>query len=140
MVFLLFYIHGTKYIKDIAILYILTGIFRLITKSITILPQACKNCKPPEERNIIDRCITGGCNDTIFSGHTTIMLISLLYIGKDINNMYIKIVLLLFAIGYSMLIIMLRNHYSVDIVLAWYISITSFILYENRSKLNYFFA
>ena len=140
MIFMLFYIHKTKYIKDIAILYIITGSFRLITKNITILPQACKYCKSPEKRTMIDRCITGGCNDSIFSGHTTLMLFILLYIGKGIKNIYVKFMLLLFAIGYSLLIIMLRNHYSVDIVLAWYVSITSFILYENRSKLNYLFA
>jgi hypothetical protein len=31
-------LHGTKYIKDIAILYICIGSLRIITKTVTILP------------------------------------------------------------------------------------------------------
>ena len=43
--------------------------------------------------------------------------------------------MILFVVGYSLLIIMLRNHYTVDVVLAWFISVSTFILYENREYL-----
>lgn len=74
-------LHGTKYIKDIAILYICIGSLRIITKTVTILPQSNKKCKAPAQRNSIDRIITGGYNDTIFSGHMSIMILMLLFIN-----------------------------------------------------------
>lgn len=128
-------IHKLKYIKDLAILYILIRGFRLITMSVTVLPQPNNNCKPPSERNMIDRWLSGGCNDSIFSGHTALMIILLLYINKGVKSSFMKCMMMLFAVGYSLLIIMLRNHYTVDVVLAWFISISTFILYENREYL-----
>lgn len=136
--FILIYLHGSKYFIDIGILFIFIGTLRIITKTITILPQSNKKCKAPDERNSIDRYITGGCNDSIFSGHMSLMLLMLLFINKGIKKLYIKIMMLLFAIIYSFFIIMLRNHYSVDIVLAWYITISAFIIYENRGSMKYF--
>ena len=74
VVFVIFLVvHKLKYIKDIAIIYIFIRAFRILTMSITILPQPNKNCKPPEERNIFDRWFMGGCNDSIFSGHMSMM-------------------------------------------------------------------
>ena len=128
-------IHKLKYLKDLAILYILIRGFRLITMSVTVLPQPNNNCKPPSERNTIDRWLSGGCNDSIFSGHTALVLILLLYINKGVKSSFMKAMMVLFAIGYSILIIMLRNHYTVDVVLAWFISVSTFILYENREYL-----
>ena len=122
-------LHGTKYLLDIGI--ILSSL-RIITKTATILPQSNKKCKPPIQRNSIHRFLTG-CNDTIFSGHVSQMIIMLLFINKGIKHLYIKIILLIF---YSFLIIMLQNHYTVDVVLAWYIAITAFIIYENRRILT----
>lgn len=130
-----FLMHGLKYIKDIAILYILIRGFRLITMSVTILPQPNKNCKPPSERNTLDRWLSGGCNDAIFSGHMSMMLILLLYISKGVKSLFIKSIMGLFALGYSLLIIMLRNHYTVDVILAWFISISTYVLYENKDIL-----
>lgn len=129
-------LHGTKYLLDIGILYIILSSLRIITKTATILPQSNKKCKPPIQRNSIHRFLTGGCNDTIFSGHISQMIIMLLFINKGIKHLYIKIILLIFCIFYSFLIIMLQNHYTVDVVLAWYIAITAFIIYENRRILT----
>ena len=135
-VFMLFlWIDKMKHIKDIAIIYIFIRLFRLITMSITILPQPNKNCKPPEERNTLDRWFMGGCNDSIFSGHMSMMLVLLLYINKSVRSKTIKWLMLIFAISYSLLILMLRNHYSVDVILAWFISITTYIIYENKEYL-----
>ena len=127
-------IHKLKYIKDLAVLYILIRGFRLITMSVTVLLKN-NNCKPPSERNMIDRWLSGGCNDSIFSGHTALMIILLLYINKGVKSSFMKLMMILFAVGYSLLIIMLRNHYTVDVVLAWFISVSTFILYENREYL-----
>lgn len=135
-VFMLFlWIDKMKHLKDIAIIYIFIRLFRLITMSITILPQPNKNCKPPEERNTLDRWFMGGCNDSIFSGHMSMMLITLLYISKGVKSLFIKAMMVLFAIGYSLLIIMLRNHYTVDVILAWFISLSTYVMYENKDIL-----
>jgi hypothetical protein len=133
---ILIMLHGTKYLLDIGILYIILSSLRIITKAATILPKSNKKCKPPTQRNSIHRFLTGGCNDAIFSGHVSQMIIMLLFINKGIKHLYIKIILLIFCIFYSFFIIMLQNHYTVDVVLAWYIAITAFIIYENRGILT----
>lgn len=135
VIIVFFLMHGLKYVKDIAILYILIRGFRLITMSVTILPQPNKNCKPPSERNTLDRWLSGGCNDAIFSGHMSMMLITLLYISKGVKSLFVKAMMVLFAIGYSLLIIMLRNHYTVDVILAWFISLSTYVMYENKDIL-----
>jgi len=135
IIIVFFMVHKLKYVKDIAILYILIRGFRLITMSVTILPQPNGKCKPPSERSSIDRWLSGGCNDAIFSGHMSMVLILLLYISKGVKSIFIKSMMILFALGYSLLIIMLRNHYTVDVILAWFISVSTFILYENREHL-----
>lgn len=63
---------------------------------------------------------TGGCNDFVFSGHTMLIVMSLLF------TMYAQEsfspLLMLYGVGSSMIIIGSHSHYTVDVLLAWIIS------------------
>ena len=127
-VIVFFWLYKFKYVKDFAILFIIIRTLRLITMSVTILPKpvAQHNNK---YKNTIMRFFFGGANDLIFSGHTAFMLLLLLFISKSVHGNMGKLLLVVYALIYSFIIILLRNHYTVDVILAWYITITTYALY-----------
>jgi hypothetical protein len=93
---------------------------RLIIIHLTILPKN-KYC------DIDTQKIFGGCYDKIFSGHfSTIFLISLLLW----KHKYISF-LLLFVINIIsvVLILITRSHYTIDIVVAFFITL---FVYQNK--------
>ena len=112
--------------KMISIVFFL----RTITKVSTIIPSQNNGCT--NDVNNIMCYITGYCNDKIFSGHTSIMLLVVLTIinEKLINPDYNPLLILVCFI-YSGLILSTRNHYSVDIILAYIINISIFYNLKN---------
>ena len=96
--------------------YILANIMiiRLIFMNLTILPKY-KKCS--DENYGLINMITGHCYDKVFSGHFTIIfLVTLfLYEYKIFTDIFIIGILLL---GYAILIIALRYHYTIDIAVA----------------------
>ena len=74
----------------------------------------------------------GYCNDKIFSGHTSIMIIVILTIinEKLINPSYNHLLIIVCMI-YSGLILSSRNHYTVDVILAYIISISVYYNLKN---------
>ena len=115
-------------------LFMLTIIFvlREITTTITLLPptpHCFENVKIKMKKSKILAKISGACNETIFSGHTSIMLLALLFILPKIKNNLVKIGIYIYAIATSLVIISLRGHYSIDIFLAWVICILFYVAY-----------
>lgn len=115
-------------------LFILTCVYLLreITTTITLLPPTpfCferEKIKKDKSKTLTE--LAGACNETIFSGHTSLMLISILFILPKITNNYIKILIYLYAITTSVIIISLRSHYTIDVVLAWVICILFYVAY-----------
>ena len=94
---------------------------RAIAKVITTLPSSCLNCKNNSSMNSMS---IGYCNDKIFSGHVTLTLVALLLILQK-NSQYSNILIFLHLI-YSILIIAVRNHYSIDVFIAYVIVISMF--------------
>ena len=125
---LFFYLYGFKHIKDFVILFLIIWTLRLITISVTILPNPNIH-NNNEKRPKYMRIFCGGCNDLIFSGHMSLMLLLLLYISKSVPSIIGKVGILIYALLYSIVILLLRNHYTVDIVLAWFITIATYALY-----------
>ena len=85
-------------------------ILRIMTSAFTVLPSPiCTNSKTA--------CAIGGCHDCIFSGHTAMTLI----FAYTIQHCYpeLKIPLLIYTLFGSLLIIGTRNHYTVDVIVAW---------------------
>lgn len=110
----LFYNHG----------YLL--LLRCIFFSVTLLPDSSQMCTVSTH--------IGSCFDLIFSGHSTIMLLTT-YIIKDnfyISN-FVYFIFHLINIITFILIILCRNHYTVDVL----ISITmTHLLYNYNKKSN----
>jgi len=117
--------------KNIELFYLAFKIFsiiyflRNITKLFTIFPSQHKECK--STTNDINCYIYGYCHDKIFSGHLSLSLVLLLVSidNKLISDKYSPIAIVLHII-YAGLILAVRNHYSVDIILAYIICISVF--------------
>ena len=104
----------TEYISKIIII-LLVRAFTIIS---TILPKHNK-C---ESDLSISSFFIGGCYDKIFSGHTAaILLLTLLYFREHIINMPSLIGINLLNI---LLIISTRSHYTVDVLLAVFVTST----------------
>lgn len=98
---------------------------RTLTKFFTIIPSQDNGCK--NEINNPECYITGYCNDKIFSGHTSLSLILLLTAFEfDLVDKRLMPILLLLHFIYVGLILASRNHYTVDIILAYMISTSTF--------------
>lgn len=107
-----------NYFIDLIILYII----RIILNNLTILP-ATEKCN--KEISYIFNF--GGCCDLLFSGHTSLVLLSSLYIIFYLNPSFNKYILL-YNILNSFFIIINRYHYTNDVLIGWIISIFIFSL------------
>jgi hypothetical protein len=100
-------------INPVLISFIVVTLLRFITTHLTVLPHVdsfeCTN------RHIMD-CT----QDYIFSGHMAYSVLSILYILSQIPSM--TVIMILVGIVQGLLIIGLRNHYTVDVFLGTLIS------------------
>ena len=122
-------------VKKLLKIIIITRLLRLICMKSTILPSPNSKCNEylVKKEKLIGKYYTiffGRCNETIFSGHVSLMLICILFILPFVNSM-MKIFLYIYAILTSLIVISLRNHYTIDVVLAWVITIPIFIINSN---------
>ena len=96
-------------------------IIRIFVNMLTILP---KNNLCSTSNSFSFR---GGCYDKLFSGHFSSVFIATLLLYK---NNYINIILLvLINLINSLFIILSRNHYTIDIVMAFFVSL---FVYQNN--------
>ena len=116
--------------KEIAIeflkYFLVVLVLRYIINVITILPKD-KYCD--DENLTINNYIFGHCYDKIFSGHFAISVL-LGYIMYNAGIVSLNTVIL-FNIINALIILLLRYHYTVDLVVA-YLIVT--ILYQNQIK------
>lgn len=96
-------------------------LFKSITMSVTTLPDSQGHC---EYRGFLN---SGGCNDLIFSCHTAMITMTLLFTSLLLPKKFAPLLVayLLTAIYF---IISTRNHYTVDVLLGLYIGTTMFLL------------
>ena len=104
--------------------YILSLIFIQVLRSIclylTVYPPANINCeknviKKEKKFNLVKIC-TGRCTETIFSNHTSLLLLTLIYLFPKMNY-FSKIFSVFYFLVTIYIIIGLRNHYTIDIFL-----------------------
>lgn len=114
-----------KYLLSLIIIQIL----RSICLMLTILPPPDKNCennlKKKENNFYFFRMCFGRCNETIFSNHTSILLLTLIYLYPNFSKLIQKFMVVYFLTTIY-IILGLRNHYSIDVFLA--IIITSLVV------------
>ena len=110
-----------KYILSLIQYHSILTLLRVILYSSTILPP-CKN-ENCDQYNSYQKYIFGFCNDKLFSGHISLILILmyLIYKNKLVNNTVFKLMAGL-TIFMSVFIIMARWHYTIDVLLAYIIT------------------
>lgn len=108
---------------------------RIISFSCTQLPAPNYHCRLPELTAIKDmplhwwghvvvdlgRQTTHGCGDLIFSSHTTFALVGVLTYTEYGAVLFTKVVAWCMVATLSVLIVASRKHYTVDVVIAWYV-------------------
>jgi hypothetical protein len=97
---------------------------------LTVLPSIIPECK-----DHVKLPFTGGCRDLVFSGHTGLAILIILFlINEDTINSLVG-----GFIGFGLIIAILigRHHYTLDIILA---VITSFLIFDNRSLFDNIYA
>ncbi|KAI7902390.1 uncharacterized protein BX663DRAFT_473542 [Cokeromyces recurvatus] len=132
-------------------------IFRGITLLVTTLPSSLiDNCRPPEieltgtlwERFGFFLSVISGtaltCTDNIFSGHTS-MMVSCVMIWRVHSQLRRPFAWLLYAIVFTGILMILYTHfhYSVDVILAIYITFTawdSYLHYVQEASMHYMFG
>jgi hypothetical protein len=69
----------------------------------------------------LGRQATHGCGDLIFSSHTTFVLVGCLTFTEYGETLILKIIAWIGVAMMSMCIVASRKHYTVDVVVAWYV-------------------
>ena len=82
----------------------------------------------------VARVAAHGCGDLIFSSHTTFALTGALTYGEWGGVRAVKVVVWATVAALSLLIIASRKHYSVDVLIAWYVVPLVFSLARRRWK------
>ncbi len=124
------------YITLIAVIYIV----RALCYTCTILPDASQECEPINIGNVIQNPLTifnGSCYDLMFSGHTSIVTLSLLFVifyGLARTQME-KYYFVSLATVITILTVTSRNHYTIDAIMGVFVSLSIFLLHYSSSGL-----
>lgn len=108
---------------------------RIVSFTVTQLPAPNYHCRSDQDTAILPmpehwwqhivinlgRQATHGCGDLIFSSHTTFVLVGCLTFTEYGETLLLKVVAWLGVAMMSLCIIASRKHYSVDVVVAWYV-------------------
>lgn len=116
---------------SLLILFSLLFIFKCIIGLVTLLPDSSGSCTYSD--------LFGSCNDLLFSGHVSKILILLLLcdyynlIPDYVSNIYYIL------LGFMILFILsARKHYSIDIIFGIIVSLFIFMIYYNKNVINLF--
>lgn len=146
--FILAFNNNKKYeiINNSLILISIILFLRIIMFSSTILPSINTNCHIVKNKIykkpfltlvsdfVIQKYKIGYCNDYIFSGHNAIyILITLMILYYKLMPSMISPILIGLAIVYSIFTIICRNHYTIDIIISYFITYGIFTIYFNHS-------
>ena len=112
-------------VNDVVIMSAIIYGLRLFTYNLTIMPSVYCYHNKSDDQNMI-----GGCHDCMFSGHTSLFL--LLMLTLIIDYKYNALACFGVSIMYSLLIIATKAHYSIDVIIAWYITVLVFIVYKYK--------
>jgi len=115
---------------DFSLLLLVVNFIRDITINLTILPKN-KNCELDNISEVYKQ-LAGGCYDQIFSGHFAfVYLLSLIYYN---NNIITNIpFLVIYNLLNSFVILTTRSHYTIDIVVSYFICTLVYMQYNKYS-------
>lgn len=107
---------------------------RFLTCVSTLLPPIKgRYIKERSDENNLLNYLIGHNYDKIFSGHTGVMLICILItITNDLVNKTNQIIISILGVIYSILILLTRQHYTVDVLLSYMIIIPIYYNLHNK--------
>jgi len=120
-----------RLIADMLLLYATLLVLRAVTICMTHVPPPRKRCKPYK---VLGYYI-GGCSDMMFSGHTAFAVLSCLYLVWHglVKNRWLKGLVILYTVFTIIFIISSRHHYSMDVIVALYISFFAFFAVKRHT-------
>ena len=119
-------------------------VLRSLTTTVTLLPNIyvydyCKET-PTSFFDVVEKQIEHGtCADYIFSGHTAVVFLLFMFTRKHKFSYIFEIISGCLVAGMALTLLLLRWHYTVDIVLAIIIVYLIFEFYKDYEKCNYWF-
>jgi hypothetical protein len=113
--------------------FLIIMLIRAFTIVSTVLPKFERCDTTFDIRNFL----LGGCYDKIFSGHTafTLLIVLVAYNFNLLDNNKL-LILGIFQLIYAFLIIITRAHYSVDVLLSYYIVIPLYLCIKQYKSFN----
>jgi PAP2 superfamily C-terminal len=113
---LFLYIHGTLMV------------IRALSFAVTILPDSSQQCHTS--------LFLGGCHDLIFSGHVMITLLSSLLAQKFFHIPLFMLIFMVFNVVFvSFMVVVVRNHYTVDVLIAITTTLFFYMAFTKRPTL-----
>ncbi|KAG5675662.1 hypothetical protein PVAND_005549 [Polypedilum vanderplanki] len=129
--------------------------YRAITMTITVLPISSKTyyCSPQKTSSLLETLkkaffvftglglsINGQqkyCGDSIFSGHSTILIFAYLVLDEYLPKkfQFLKKLALLNALAGMVFLLISHSHYSIDVLLAYYVTTRLFWTYHQNINL-----
>ena len=117
-------IHAVRLVQVYALLLAL----RALTFWVTRLPAPRAGCKPYTMVGVR----LGGCSDMMYSGHTTLLVLSTLFILFYGSSTWLKGVIAILAAAGVSLVLLTRHHYTADVMVAIIISTFAFLALRRR--------
>ncbi|GAB4822298.1 hypothetical protein N2152v2_009344 [Parachlorella kessleri] len=138
--------HTVVVLKRVLVILITCQVLRIITFLATQIPAPNYHCLADEPtstlpwpahwwQNIIvnvSRQASHSCGDLIFSSHTTFLLVFMWTYVVMGRYLALKVLACMYVAATSCLIIASRKHYSVDVVVAWYVVPAFFFHFKRR--------
>jgi hypothetical protein len=110
--------------SDLSIEFLTKFLIIMLIRSFTIISTVLPKYERCDETFTLRSFFLGGCYDKIFSGHTSFtLLLTLMYYREDIINLptlYVTNILNM------LLIIATRSHYTIDVLIAFFVTLTIF--------------
>ena len=110
--------------NDLSVEFLTKFLIIMFIRSFTIISTVLPKYEQCDEKFTIRSFFLGGCYDKIFSGHTSFtLLLTLMYYREDIINLPTLYVTNIFNM---LSIIATRSHYTVDVLIAIFVTFTIF--------------
>ncbi len=101
----------------------------------TTLPNPTP-CTVDPQFNIFTRVSFTMCGDLIFSAHASQGIAVTLIVTSFSKNRLLKAVMWIITIPYTFLVIASRLHYTVDVILAYYLSISVWLAFQTLDPIE----
>ncbi|KAJ1987806.1 hypothetical protein EDC05_005639 [Coemansia umbellata] len=114
-----------RVVSRLGLAWALASLIRITTVAITSVPDPRPTCKYAEG-NVFTTFALHRCGDAIYSGHTLIFVICAMvwasFAPKNIIGRSLTVFVWCLCIAGSLVVIANRAHYTIDVLLAWYIA------------------